>query len=176
MVSGPFRLAAALATVVKVTAVTGLFRRVPTQTVARRAALLISSLVLLGTMAGPSAAAAPGSGGPSSTSGSAIDATQAQVDAVEAQFAAQQQSLAQLSEQYDQANVHLGQINGELSVTDARLVVARKKHAAAHHALAVVAVNAYMYDTPSSQLTTMFSTPSESSALRDEYQSTAVAN
>jgi peptidoglycan DL-endopeptidase CwlO len=180
MAPSPFRRDFALATVDKVTVVTGLFRRARTQAIARRVALSMSAIVVAGSMAAAPAMASPGAPGPdtpqSVPSGTAIDATQAQVDAVEAQFAAEQQSLAQLSEQYDQANVRLGQIDAQLSATDARLALARKKHAAARHELQVAAVNAYIFDTPSSQLASMFSTPSETSAIHDEYQQTALGN
>ncbi len=139
---------------------------------------MVSAVVVMGSMATSPAVASPGpsSGDEPSATSSAIDATQTQVDAVESAYAQQQQTLSQLSEQYDQANVHLAQINAQLAATDARLAVAKKRHAAAHHALQVDAVNAYIYDTPSSQLTSMFSTPSSSSAARDEYQQTAVDN
>jgi peptidoglycan DL-endopeptidase CwlO len=159
--------------------VTGLFRRARTQAVARRAALLMSAVVVAGSVAAAPAAASPGTSNAaaqSAPSSTAIDSTQAQVDAIEAQFATEQQSLAQLSEQYDQANVRLGQIDTELSATDARIAFARKEHAAARHELQVAAVNAYIFDTPSSQLTSMFSTPSETSAIHDEYQQTALGN
>jgi cell wall-associated NlpC family hydrolase len=125
------------------------------------------------------AVASPGTTEPGpgpSASGSAIDSTQAQVDAVEAQVAAQQKSLASLSEQYDQATVHLQQIDAQLSTTDARLAVAKTQHAAAEHRLQVAAVNAYMFDTPSSQVSSVFSTSSDTAALHDEYQQTAIGN
>jgi peptidoglycan DL-endopeptidase CwlO len=114
--------------------------------------------------------------GQSSTSGTSIDATQAQVDAVEAQITAQQRTLASLSEQYDQATVHLQQINDELAATDARLAAARAQHDAALHHLQVAAVNAYMFDTPSGQVSALFSTSSDTTALHDEYQQTAIGN
>ncbi len=112
MPTGPSAPRVALATVVKVTVVTGLFRRARTADRRPPGGPVVSTIVVVGSVAtaagaadrpGPSSA---GSGGQSAT-GAAIDATQAQVDAVEAQFATQQQSLAQLSEQYDQATVHL---------------------------------------------------------------------
>ncbi len=142
-------------------------------------ALLVATTVVMGSMATTPAVASPGPSGagasPAATTGT-IDATQAQVDAVEAQFAQQQQLLAQLSEQYDQATVHLTQIDAQLASTDARLAVARRKHAVAQHTLETAAVNAYMFDTPSGQLTAMFATPTDSSALHDEYEQTAIGN
>jgi len=165
--------------VVKVTVVTGLFRRARTQSIGRRVAVLVSATVVTGSMATTPAVASPGPSGAGTSAAATtgtIDATQAQVDAVEAQFAQQQQLLAQLSEQYDQATVHLTQIDAQLASTDARLAVARRKHAAAQHTLETAAVNAYMFDTPSGQLTAMFSTPTDSSALHDEYEQTAIGN
>ncbi len=162
----------------KVTVVTGLFCRARTQAVARQVALGVATVVIVGSIATSPAVASPGrsSGDDPTATSSAIAATQSQVDAVETAFAEQQQTLSQLSEQFDQANVRLAQIDTQLSATEARLALAKKKHAAAHHALQVDAVNAYIYDTPSSQVTSMFSTPSNSTALRDEYQQTAVDN
>ena len=180
MTSRAFCPETALATVGKVTVVTGLFRRARTQAVARRVAVSMSAIVVAGSAAVAPAGASPGTSSPdaaqSAAPGTAIGSTQAEVDAVEAQFSNDQQALAQLSEQYDQANVRLGQIDAQLSATDAQLAVARKKHRAARHELQVAAVNAYMFDTPSSQLTSMFSTSSETAAIHDEYQQTALGN
>jgi len=171
-----------VATVDKVTVVTGLFRRARKPVIARRVVVAMSAIVVTGSVAVTPAAASPGASpgptapGDAGSSGSAIDTTQAQVDAIEAEFAVQQQTLSQLSEQYDQATVHLGQINAQLAATDAQLSVARQKHAAARHALQVAAVNAYIFDTPSDELGSVFSTPTGSNALHDEYQQTALGN
>jgi len=178
--AGPFRTGIAVATVVKVTVVTGLFRRARTPVIALRVALAMSAIIVTGSVAATPAVASQAPTDPeadqSGTPSTSIDTTQAQVDTIEAQFAAQQQSLAHLSEQYDQATIRLGQINAQLSATDAQLAIARQVHAAARHALQVAAVNAYIFDTPSGQLSSVFSTPSGSSALHDEYEQTALGN
>jgi cell wall-associated NlpC family hydrolase len=162
-----------------VTVVTGLFRRAPTLAVARRTALAIAAIAFTGSVATP-AMASPGASDADAEqpapSGASIDATQAQVALIEAQAATEQQTLAQLSEQYDQATVHLQQVDAQLSSTATRLAAAKKRHAAAVHVLRTAAVNAYIYDTPSSQITSMFATPSEKTSLHDEYEQTAEAN
>ena len=176
----PFRTASPLATVDKVTVVTGLFRRARKPVTRGRGALVLAAIVVTGSVVVPPAVASAGPSDPgpeqSADPSATIDATQAQVDAVEAEFATQQQTLAELSEQFDQATVHLAQVDAQLSSTEAQLAVAREKHAAARHALQVAAVNAYIFDTPSGELGSLFSAPSGPTALHDEYQQTALGN
>ena len=162
------------------TVVTGPLRRARPPVTTRRVVVAIAAIVVAGSVAVTPAVASPGSTAPgadqAATSSTALATTQAQVDAIEEEFAAEQQTLEQLSEQYDQANVHLQQIDAELAATDARLAVARRKHAAARHALQVAAVNAYVFDTPSGELSSVFSPSSDSTELHDEYQQTALGN
>ncbi len=163
----PFRTGPALATVAKVTVVTGLFRRARTPVIARRVALAVSAIIVTGSLAATPAVASPGPTDPgadqSGTPSTAIDATQAQVDAIEAQFAAQQQSL-------DTA-FRTVRPSHRPSRADQRATVGAptrnwrspaRCHAAARHALQVAAVNAYIFDTPSGQLSSVFSAPSGS--------------
>lgn len=170
----PYRTAPELGTVDKVAFVTGLFRRARTQvTASRLRAAVVGAVVVAGIDAAVPAAAA---GRTSTPVGADIGATQAQVDAVEAQVAAQQQTLASLSEQYDQATVRLQQVQAQLALTDARLADARAARAAAHHQLQVAAVNAYMFDTPTGHISSLFSPTSDTAELHDEYQRAAIGN
>jgi peptidoglycan DL-endopeptidase CwlO len=105
-----------------------------------------------------------------------IAADQAQAAAIEDQIATQQQNLAALSEQYDQAAYHLQQIQAQLDATDARMADAKQREAQARHQLQVDAVNAYMYDTPTTALSSLFASTTDAGQLHDVYQSTAIGN
>jgi peptidoglycan DL-endopeptidase CwlO len=129
-----------------------------------------------GTAGSPGAGATAGSPESGGTVGSAIDATEAQVDAIEAEVASQQQTLDSLTEQYDQATVQLAQTQAQLAQTTAQLAEVRRQRDVARHQLQVDAVNAYIFDTPAGQTSSLFSTDVNSSVLRDEYQQTAIGD
>ncbi len=154
-------------------------RRLPTGPV-------LVTLLLAGTVALPdTAAAAPGSStsvagptdaGSGSGTDSQIASDQAQAAALEAQIAAQQQQVEDLSEQYDQAAYHLQQIQVQVAATHGQMLVGRQRDAEARHQLHTDAVNAYMYDTPTTHLLSMFSSTTDTGQLHDEYQNTAIGN
>jgi peptidoglycan DL-endopeptidase CwlO len=158
--------------------------------------IVAPSLVPLGIAGQPPAAASPavspgasndtsrsalppagsrGSVGPVG-SDTAIDATVAQVDAVEAQVASEQRTLASLTEQYDQATVALAQAEAELSQATAQLADVRRQRDTVRRQLQVEVVNAYIFDAPAGQMSSLFSTDVNTSALRDEYQQTAIGD
>jgi cell wall-associated NlpC family hydrolase len=140
---------------------------------------MAASAVVLGTLLAPAApaGAAPGTTPPAGADPSTqIAADQAQAAALESQLATQQQSLSALSEAYDQATYRLTQVQTQLDATDAALATARTKAAEARARLRAAAVNAYMYDAPSSDLTSLFSSTSDTATLHDVYQSAAIGN
>jgi cell wall-associated NlpC family hydrolase len=138
------------------------------------------AVALLGAVVVPTgAAAAPGRAAPRAVltdTNSQIAADEAQAAAIESQIAAQQQKVAALSEQYDQAAYHLQQVQAQLDATDARLADARQREAQARHQLQVDAINAYMYDAPTTRLSSLFASTTDAGQLHDAYQNTAIGN
>lgn len=134
------------------------------------AALVVASLLIGGSAEadpGPTVATAPGA--------TTVAGAQAQVAALETQIAAQQSRVAALSEQFDQSTVHLQTVQAQLAQTDARLTSARQSYRSAEDHLRQDAVNAYMYDEPADDLSTLFSA-SDAGSLRAEYQNAAVGD
>ncbi len=102
-----------------------------------------------------------------------ISSTEAQVAAVEAQVASEQQRVTALAEQFDQATADLQRTQGQLSATQAQLATVVTQRDAARRALQVQAVNAYVFDAPSTPVDALFAGSPDSALLRDEYQGQA---
>jgi len=102
-----------------------------------------------------------------------ISSTEAQVAAVEAQVASEQQRVTALAEQFDQATADLQRTQGQLSATEAQLAAVVTQRDAARRALQVEAVNAYIFDAPSTPVDALFAASPDSALLRDEYQGQA---
>jgi len=141
---------------------------------------LATTAALAGALALPPTPAGAASGGAPTLApadpATQIATDQAQAAALEAQLATQQQKLSALSETYDQASYRLSQVQAQLDATDAALTAAEARAAEARHQLQVAAINAYMYDAPSNDLTTLFTSTSDTGTLHDVYQSTAIGN
>jgi cell wall-associated NlpC family hydrolase/uncharacterized coiled-coil protein SlyX len=101
---------------------------------------------------------------------------QARVAVLEAQIAQQQQQVTALSEQFDQSSVHLAQVRTRLTEIRARLAVDESRYRTAHRLLQQDAVNAYVDDEPATELSTLFSSTSDTATLHGEYQNTAIGN
>ena len=110
-----------------------------------------------------------------STAGS-LSAAQAQAQVLEAQIASEQQQVSDLSEKYDQATVYLAQVQAQLAQTTAELAAARARTARARRQLQADAVNAYIYDVPTSSLVSLFSSTSSRNELERQYQTTAIGD
>jgi len=143
-------------------------------------ATVLAVVVATAALGAVPAAAAPGSSTPPTGTGAGtnatIGATQAQAAALESQIAQQQQQLSTLSERYNQGAVHLQEIRADLVQTGAQLTSARQQEASARHELQVAAVNAYMFDTPTTRLNSLFASSANTGELTSEYQDTAIGN
>ena len=159
---GPFRTGLPVTTVAKVTVVTGLFRRARTPVIARRVALAVAAIVVAGSVAATPAVASPGPTDPgadqSGTSSTAIDTTQAQVDA---DRGAVRRATTVAGSSCPNSTTRPPSVSGRSTRNcrppTRRLAVARQVTRAARHALQVAAVNAYIFDTPSGELSSVFS-------------------
>ena len=123
------------------------------------------------------AGASSGTGSTGSTSGSTnVSGAESEVATIEAQVAQQQQTLATLSEQFDVATVHLERVQARLAQIHTQVASDKAQYHTARRQLEEDAVNAYVYDEPATSLNSMFSSASDSSALHNEYQDTAIGN
>ena len=139
---------------------------------------MLAVVVATAALGAAPAGAAPRSATPPSDTGTnaTISATQAQAAALEAQIAQQQQKLSTLSEQYNQGAVHLQEIRADLAQTATQLATARQREASARRELQVAAVNAYMFDTPTTRLNSLFASSPNTNELSNEYEDTAIGN
>ena len=133
------------------------------------AGALLAAAVLVGAVSSPATAAGGGTS-------SSLSSARAQAQALESQIATEQQQVTQLTEQYDQASVAAAEAQTALTRTDAQLADAQQRQDAARRQLQADAVNAYIYDVPTQGLASLFSPASETTALHDQYQATAIGN
>ncbi len=115
----------------------------------------------------------PSSSSSTSTTSSAqssIDAAEAQVTALEAQISQQQAVLDQADEEYNQSQVNLTATQTSLHATTASIDAAKARLATERAHLRDDAVQAYMNDSSSSALSSLFASPSSAVQTRDLYQ------
>ncbi len=105
-----------------------------------------------------------------SSAQSSIDAAEAQVTALEAQISQQQVVLDQADEEYNQSQVNLAATQTSLHSTTASIDVAKARLATERAHLRDDAVQAYMNDSSSSALSSLFASPSSADQTRDLYQ------
>ena len=106
----------------------------------------------------------------STSSQSGIGAAEAQVAALETQISQQQAVLDQADEQYNQAQVSLSSTQGSLHATTASIDAARARLTTERSHLRADAVQAYMDDTASSAVASLFGSPTGANQTRDLYQ------
>jgi cell wall-associated NlpC family hydrolase len=126
----------------------------------------------LGLPGGP-AGASPTDSTPSSGD---IAQAQSQVNSLESSIAQQQRQSAALSQQYDAAEQELQQAQAKLQQTTADLVRIRKQLAIDKERLKQDAINAYVYATPQTNFTALFTSPADRADARAEYQATVVGD
>jgi cell wall-associated NlpC family hydrolase len=108
--------------------------------------------------------------------GSSITATEAQVAAIEAQIQQQQQQLSAEDELYNQATVHLQATQTALVVTNASIAADTSRLASDRRQLTQDAIKSYLYDSSSTGIATMFSSPSTDAEVRGTYTQIVVGN
>lgn len=145
------------------------------------AARIAAGVALCAVVAGLGPTSAAAAGGAAQTAGtqdtpSQLSAAQAQAQALANQIEAEQQQVSQLSEQYDRASVALAGAQAALDQTTAELAAEQQHAAEARRQLQQDAVNAYIYDVPAQGFANLFSPASETTALHNQYQSTAIGN
>ena len=111
-----------------------------------------------------------------SQTSTAISSAQSQAASLEASIAQEQQQASQLSEQYDLATYHLQQVQAKMATTNDQLDAARQTELVARRQLLADAVNAYVFDTPAGKLANLFSSPTGTNWVRNEYQNAAIGN
>jgi cell wall-associated NlpC family hydrolase len=94
---------------------------------------------------------------------------QAQAAALSAKLNAEQGQIQSLTGQYDQANYQLSQVNASISATQAQLAKDQQVVNKDESDLKVQAINDYISDGTTSQLTQMFSGDSNTVNIRNEY-------
>ncbi|HEY6622262.1 MAG TPA: NlpC/P60 family protein [Acidimicrobiales bacterium] len=140
----------------------------------RRAVLLAGALALIAS--GGSFLGAPTAGADPAPSDSSIAATEGQVAAIEAQIAQEQQQLSAQDEQYNQATVRLQATQAALVTTNASLAAAASHLAADRRQLTEDAIKAYLYDSSSTSIASVFSSPSPDAGARRTYTQIVVGN
>jgi peptidoglycan DL-endopeptidase CwlO len=141
--------------------------------IAASAAFALSALLGLGL---PATAYAAGSTAPPAAAPSSISQAQSQVSELESQISSQNDRVGALSEQYDQATVELGQVQSQITAAETALATDRRHLASERHRLQLDAINAYIYDAPTNDVSSLFSSSSDQSVLHDQYQKTAIGN
>ncbi len=101
---------------------------------------------------------------------SSIDAAEAQVAALSTQISQQQAVLDQADEEYNQAQVDLSTTQTSLHATTAKIDAAKARLATERANLRNDAVQAYMDNTSSASVSSLFASPSAASQTRDFYQ------
>ena len=132
---------------------------------------VITSMMLSSTLAG--ASPAPTITTPSS---SQISATQAQVAALEATISHQQQQTEALDQQYLNAEQALENAQAALQTTAATITTTEAQLKVEKQRLASAAINAYVYATPVTRVTDLFTTSATKSDAQTEYQDAVVGN
>ncbi len=113
-------------------------------------------------LVGTAAWAAPTTADPN---GSSITATEDQVATIEAQIQQQQQQLSAEDELYNQATVRLQATQNALVTTNASIAATTSRLASDRRQLTLDAVKSYLYDSSSTGIATMFSSPPGSTTL-----------
>ena len=117
--------------------------------------------------------AAPAAADPT---GSSITATEGQVAAIEAQIQQQQQQLSAQDELYNQATVRLQATQNALVTTNASIAATTSRLASDRRQLTRDAVKSYLYDSSSTGIATIFSSPSSDTEVRGTYTQIVVGN
>ena len=107
---------------------------------------------------------------------SQIDSTQQQVQQLAASIAQQQAQGDVLAQKYDAALQQLDSAKTALATTQASIDSTRSVLAADKKELARDALNAYIYATPDTRFTALFTSPATKSDARQQYVDTAVGN
>jgi len=110
------------------------------------------------------------SGSSTSSSQSAINSAEAQVAALETQISQQQAVLDRADEQYNQAQVTLSATQSSLQTTTASIDATKARLTTERSHLRADAVQAYMNDSSSSAVASLFGSPSNANQTRDLYQ------
>jgi peptidoglycan DL-endopeptidase CwlO len=139
-----------------------------TSAVASIAALLVSQ-----TLVG---AWTPAGAAPTSAPGAAATTQAARVAALEARIAAQQRRAAALDQRYDAAQARLATLQADVTHDAATLVVLRRRAAEAESKVRHDAIEAYIYATPVTMMSSEFAVPPAAASTRDEYQDQVVGN
>jgi len=109
-------------------------------------------------------------------SGSSITATEGQVAAIEAQIQQQQQQLSAEDELYNQATVRLQATQNALVTTNASIAATTSRLASDRRQLTRDAVKSYLYDSSSTGIASIFSSPSSDAEVRGTYTQIVVGN
>jgi peptidoglycan DL-endopeptidase CwlO len=141
--------------------------------IAAPAALSLSALLALGL---PGTAYGAGSTTAAQSGPSSISQAQSQVSELESQISSQNQRVGALSEQYDEATVELSEVRGQIASSEAALQTDRRQLVTERRRLQRDAINAYMYDAPSNNVSSLFGSSSDQSVLHSQYQTTAIGN
>jgi peptidoglycan DL-endopeptidase CwlO len=141
--------------------------------IAAPAALSLSALLALGL---PGTAYGAGSTTTAQSGPTSVGQAQSQVSELESQIASQNQRVGALSEQYDEATVELSEVRGQIATSEAALQSDRRQLATERHRLQHDAINAYMYDAPTNNVSSLFGSSSDQSVLHNQYQTTAIGN
>ena len=107
---------------------------------------------------------------------SQISSVQQQVQQLEASIAQQQGQGDVLAQKYDAALQQLQSTQAALAGTQASIATTRSVLAADKAELARDAVNAYIYATPDTHFTSLFTSPATKSDARQQYEDTVVGN
>ncbi len=133
-------------------------------------------LVVAGALGRGLVTPAAGASGPTSTTTpgpapnqSQIDAAQAQVKAVESTLAQEEQQSSLLDGRYDTAIENEQNAQAALASISARLAQTKSAVAVDKRQLTNDAVKAYVYGTPQSKFTSLFSSSADLSNARDQY-------
>jgi len=121
------------------------------------------------------------SGGPLATaatapSSSPISVTQQQVNQLEATIAQQLSQGDALDQQYDSAQAQLQTVREKLAATESAIAATKATLAVDKAELARVAINAYVFATPNTRFTSLFTSPATKSDARAEYENAVVGN
>ncbi len=125
------------------------------------------------TLSSGSAGASPTTSVPSS---SQIAATQSQVSALEATISQQQQRTQALDEQYVSAQQTLQNTQRALQATSATIATTQAQIKVDKQRLATDAIDAYVFATPETRVTNLFTTSATKSDAQREYQNTVVGD
>jgi cell wall-associated NlpC family hydrolase len=105
-----------------------------------------------------------------------INAAQSQVSTIEASLAQEEQQSSILDDRYNTAVQNLQTAQSALQSINASLVQTKASVAVDKHRLANDAVKAYIYATPVTNFTSLFTSPSNLGSARDQYTNQAVGN